>query len=145
MPLISGKEWSYYRDKVSKPVSYTISKDEIEESARQFNELMKNSPLKPIKKQDLYKPTKVIFSNDVTVCWFADGKKEMVKCTEFDRYSAEAGVAMCIAKHIFGSRNQFKKFVEAEYDKSIDHLAEKAKRNLKKQKKKELNADGNND
>lgn len=66
---------------------------------------------------------KVIFSNPATIVFWADGTKTVVKCQESDEYSKETGLAMAIAKKVFGNKGNFnevfKKFIP-EYGKGED-------------------------
>jgi hypothetical protein len=58
---------------------------------------------------------KVIFSDPATIVFWADGTKTVVKCQEGDAYSKETGLAMAIAKKVFGNKSNFnevfKKFI----------------------------------
>lgn len=58
---------------------------------------------------------KVIFSDPATIVFWADGTKTVVKCQEGDEYSKETGLAMAIAKKVFGNKGNFnevfKKFI----------------------------------
>lgn len=66
---------------------------------------------------------RVIFSNPATIVFWADGTKTVVKCQEGDEYSKETGLAMAIAKKVFGNKGNFnevfKKFIP-EYGKGED-------------------------
>lgn len=149
--ITDRKKWEEHNKRLLKGKTYKGKLDGSQET-KLFHDAFDDVILPEIVKEGVFqklygmmpvqdqRPTKVIFSGDMTICWFKDGSKEMVKCLDFDEFDAEKGVAMCIAKHIFGSRNQFKKFVETEYDKSIDHNVEKAMRRIHKQRTKELEA-----
>ncbi len=50
-----------------------------------------------------YEPTKVIFNNPATICFWPNGSKTVVKCHEGDTYSKQMGLLMCIAKHYYGN------------------------------------------
>ncbi len=54
---------------------------------------------------------KVIFNPPATVVYFKDGSKVVVKTTEDDVFNPEVGLAMAIVKRIFGSRSNYKKFI----------------------------------
>ena len=60
-------------------------------------------------------PIKIIFNPPATICIFPDGERVVVKCTEGDTFSKQAGVAMCIIKRMFGSRANFKRLVDSGY------------------------------
>jgi len=61
-------------------------------------------------------PTKVIFNNRATVCYFPDGDKVVVKAAPDEQFIKEIGVAMCIIRKLFkGNRTAFLKLVENAY------------------------------
>jgi len=66
------------------------------------------------KKSDLV-PTKIIYNDKTTVCYFKDGSKEMVHCAEDEQFVKEVGVMSCIMKKLFDSRNDFKRLVNSGY------------------------------
>lgn len=47
----------------------------------------------------------------VVVVRFVDGGKEIVKCGEHDEFDVSVGVALGIARHLFGNHTQFYKHV----------------------------------
>lgn len=66
---------------------------------------------------------RVIFNAPATIVFWADGTKTVVKCQEGDTYSKETGLAVAIAKKVFGNKGNFnevfKKFIP-EYGKDED-------------------------
>lgn len=53
-------------------------------------------------------PTKVVFDNPVTVVFFSDGSKQVVKIREEDEFNEELGLAMALArKALKGNGSQF--------------------------------------
>lgn len=72
------------------------------------------SPSMQFKKSDLI-PTKIIYNNKTTVCYFKDGSKEVVHCAEDEQFVKEVGVMSCIMKKLFSSRNDFKRLVNSGY------------------------------
>jgi hypothetical protein len=85
-----------------------------------------------------FKPERITFSGLTTVVFWKDNSKTIVKCSCSDVYDREHAVAMAIAHKMFGSKNQFKKFVSSGYvamtleeeenrkmEKSIKKLEEK--------------------
>ena len=52
----------------------------------------------------LPEPKTVIFHPPATIVYWEDGEKTVVKCMEGDEFSPEVGLAMCLAKYIFGKR-----------------------------------------
>jgi len=58
----------------------------------------------------------VIFNPPATVVFWSDGTKTVVKCGDMDLYSRETGLAMCIAKKVYGNKgsyfNEFKKWIK---------------------------------
>ena len=69
---------------------------------------------KQFKKSDLI-PTKIIYNNKTTVCYFKDGSKEVVHCAEGEEFVKEVGVMSCIMKKLFSTRNEFKRLVNSGY------------------------------
>lgn len=59
-----------------------------------------------------FKPERIVFNEKTTVLFWKDKSKTIVTCGENDVYDSEHGVAMAIAHKMFGSKNQFKKFVK---------------------------------
>lgn len=59
---------------------------------------------------------RVIFNNPATIVYWDDGTKTVVKCQDGDTYSQETGLAMAIAKKVFGNNSSynevFKQWVE---------------------------------
>ena len=55
---------------------------------------------------------KVIFNNPATIVIFEDGTKVVVKTTDGDEFQPEIGFAMAVMKKLFGSRGQYKKFID---------------------------------
>jgi hypothetical protein len=55
-------------------------------------------------------PTKVIYNNPLTICYFPDGTRVIVRCAEDEEYIKETGVMACITKKVM-SRSAFKKLV----------------------------------
>ena len=43
---------------------------------------------------------------------FADGEKQIVKCSPNDEFDAEIGVALALARYYFGSKTQLRKFIQ---------------------------------
>ena len=66
---------------------------------------------------------KVKFNGPATIVFWADGTKTVVKCQDGDDYSEEVGLAMCIAKKVFGNTSKyndiFKKWCHS-YDTETD-------------------------
>lgn len=52
----------------------------------------------------LPEPKTVIFHPPATIVYWEDGEKTIVKCMEGDEFNPEVGLAMCLAKYIFGKR-----------------------------------------
>ena len=58
---------------------------------------------------------KVIFNDPVTIVFWGDGTKTVVKCQDGDTFDKELGLAMAICKKHFGNKgrynNEFKKWI----------------------------------
>lgn len=68
----------------------------------------------------------VIFNDPATIVIWEDGTKTVVKCQEYDRYSKETGLALCIAKKSLGNmgnfNNVFKKWIPEEKSEENENL-----------------------
>jgi hypothetical protein len=60
-------------------------------------------------------PVKIIYNKKTTICIWEDGSKTVVHCGENEEPFDENGVAMCVAKKVFGSRMKFLKAVNKGY------------------------------
>ena len=62
-----------------------------------------------------HKIKKVIFNNPATIVFWKDGTKTVVKCGKNDIYDKEKGLALCIAKKLYGNKYRwydiFKKWI----------------------------------
>jgi hypothetical protein len=86
-----------------------------------------------------FKPERIMYSGNVTICFWKDGTKTVVKTNE-EPFVKEHGVAMAIVKHLYGSRSQFLKAVKNGYDpveEAKKRAEEKKKKLEEKNKKKE--------
>jgi len=68
----------------------------------------------PFESKDLI-PTKIIYNNKTTICYFGDNTKEVVRCADGEDFDKEVGVMSCIMKRLFKSRNEFKRLVDGGY------------------------------
>jgi hypothetical protein len=67
------------------------------------------------KKNINFVPTKIIFNNRTTICFFEDGSKVISKCMDGQEFDAESGVAVCIAKKVVGDHSKLRKLVDKAY------------------------------
>ena len=63
-------------------------------------------------------PEQVIYNGITTIAIFPDGKKIKARPDKGAKFDKETGLAMCIAKHIFGSRAAFLHAVESANDQN---------------------------
>ena len=73
----------------------------------------------------------IIVNPPATIIIWKDGTKTICKAGDGEEYDEEVGVAMCIAKKYFGSRNQLKKASKKAYDswwKKVTKNMEKVKK-----------------
>ena len=61
-------------------------------------------------------PKQIIYNGITTICIFHDNTKVISRPQKGEKFDKETGVAMCIAKYIYGSRSKFLKAVESGYD-----------------------------
>lgn len=59
-----------------------------------------------------YTPKQINFCGTTTVCIFDDDKIVVSRPQKGENFDKETGVAMCIAKYIYGSRSKFLRAVE---------------------------------
>jgi len=66
------------------------------------------------------KPTQfikhIIYNGITTICIFFDDTKVISRPQKGERFDRETGVAMCIAKYIYGSRSKFQRAVESGHE-----------------------------
>lgn len=62
---------------------------------------------------------KLFFNGSTTIVMWTDGTKTVVQPTEGEKFDPEIGIAMAIARKLFGSRHKFDKFV----DEKVSDLA----------------------
>lgn len=79
---------------------------------------------------------KVMFNTvkGITTVIFDDGTHVMSKCSGAygEKFDPEIGLAMCIAKKYYGSRNKFEKAVIAAYDESYVYNRKRGRKMMKK-------------
>lgn len=56
---------------------------------------------------------KCIINDNATIMFWSDGTKTVTKTTPGDAYDPEIGIAMGIAKKLFGSKHKFDKYVNS--------------------------------
>lgn len=85
--------------------------------------------------QDKFGPfaiSDVIFNNPATIVFWADGTKTVVKCQNGEEFDPEKGLAMAIAKKIYGGKHEyyevFAKFVGRYNKKRFNKALEEAKK-----------------
>jgi hypothetical protein len=62
-------------------------------------------------------PIKVIFNDPLTICYFRDGTRVIVRCAEDEEYIKEVGVMACITKKVM-SRSAFKRLIASGQEQS---------------------------
>jgi len=63
-------------------------------------------------------PVKIIYNGISTVAIFQDGRKIISRPNKGETFDKETGLAMCIAKHVYGSRSKFLRAVEGANDQN---------------------------
>lgn len=62
---------------------------------------------------DFPSPVRVIFDNPVTVVYFSDGSKQVVKLMNGDTFNEEIGLAMALSKKLLkGNGSEFHRLLE---------------------------------
>ena len=57
-------------------------------------------------------PDRVIYNGVTTIAIFSGGEKKVSRPNHGDKFDAATGLAMCIAKHVYGSYSAFLRAVE---------------------------------
>lgn len=81
------KEISFFTEQVSKGLSWLMSPSDI--------------------------PQQVIYNGFATIAIYPGGEKIISRLKYGDKFDAATGLAMCIAKHVYGSYSAFLKAVES--------------------------------
>lgn len=71
-----------------------------------------------VNKYYLVQPKRIWFNGLATTCLFHDGEKVTVKAIRKEEYDKEVGVAMCIAKKMYGTRGEWLKAVNSGNDQN---------------------------
>ncbi len=66
-----------------------------------------------------YWPTKVIHNGKTTICYFENGSKRVVTCSEEDEFNKEFGFLLALAHEVFGSKDKYRQM----YTKKVDKKA----------------------
>ena len=75
-------------------------------------------------------PKQAIFFEKTTIIYWMDGDKTVVKCSDEDTYSKEAGYMLCFLKKIAGNRTtELYELLKPLYDESsVEHVKRSTKR-----------------
>jgi len=68
--------------------------------------------------ENIIKASKIIINGETTVMITPEGKKIISRPGKNESYDKETGIAMCVAKYLFGSRRKFLEFVESAKDQT---------------------------
>lgn len=63
-------------------------------------------------------PNQVIYNGTTTIAIFPDGKKIKSRPDKGATFDKETGLAMCIVKHVYGTRSKFLKAIEKANDQN---------------------------
>lgn len=69
-------------------------------------------------------PERVIYNGTTTIAVFPDGKKIKARPDKEAKFDKETGLAMCIAKHVYGTRAKFLHAVEGANDQNKPEVCE---------------------
>ena len=106
-------------------VDWDTKKSLSQAGAVLFSYITREFNLDQVDRSEVPEIKNVIFNDPATIILWEDGTKTIVKCQDGDEYSAELGLAMCIAKKALGNKGNFnevfKKWlpVESEYPRII--------------------------
>ena len=72
-----------------------------------------------IKNSDI--PAKVIYTGKTTIAIFEDGERIDAVPMPGDEFDEATGLAMCIARRVYGTRNAFKKEIKKAIRQGVQH------------------------
>jgi hypothetical protein len=75
-----------------------------------YNFNSKSPTIEDLKK--LLKPVRVIFNDPVTVVYWSDDTKTLVRCSENEEFIPEFGLAMAFMRKLYPNRGEFLQFLE---------------------------------
>ena len=121
MPIYSDRSKGYKLIVPSNGYTMMFNCINKNDSTTEHSTLIHKSSPKPANYLPEIKNVK--FNGPATIVFWADGTKTIVKCQDGDDYSEEVGLAMCIAKKVFGNTSKyndiFKKWCNS-YDTETD-------------------------
>ena len=121
MPIYSDRSKGYKLIVPSNGYTMMFNCINKNDSTTEHSTLIPKSSPKPANYLPEIKNVK--FNGPATIVFWADGTKTVVKCQDGDDYSEEVGLAMCIAKKVFGNTSKyndiFKKWCNS-YDTETD-------------------------
>ena len=121
MPIYSDRSKGYKLIVPSNGYTMMFNCINKNDSTTEHSTLIHKSSPKPANYLPEIKNVK--FNGPATIVFWADGTKTVVKCQDGDDYSEEVGLAMCIAKKVFGNTSKyndiFKKWCNS-YDTETD-------------------------
>lgn len=123
-------------DTTSKYLASIIAKTNTEEGAREMNKYyIDNNSMNVI----LSISDVIIGKQKQTVVKWGDGTKTIVKCNDEDNFSPEIGVAMCIAKRMFGEnyKSKLNGLIKKYDNKRKEEIKKRQEENRKKNKDKD--------
>lgn len=103
---ILGMALDFDRAKDEEETMSRIAKISLDLIADDFEEIVKNS--------------KIIINRETTIMITPEGDKVICRPSKGEVYDKETGIAMCIAKYLFGSRREFLKFVDKAKEQTPD-------------------------
>jgi hypothetical protein len=78
------------------------------------------------------KPNRIIYNGKTTICYFPDGDKVIVTCSDNEQqFEKEFGVMACIVKKLYGTRSEFLRVVEKGYTQPEPKKKEIVKKEIK--------------
>lgn len=83
--------------------------DGMDEDEKKVMHFMVQKALESTQLADSMRINKVIYNPPATIVLWADGSKTVVKCSKYDDYDAEKGLAMALCKKMFGNDNSYHK------------------------------------
>ena len=93
---------------------------------RNFSLVISFADLKSLYKKD-FVPERVLYHEDTTIVFWPDGTKTTAKTLPGDKFSKDAGYAMCVMKKLYGNIH-YQDFIDNGEDNDNGYIKEKKTR-----------------
>lgn len=118
--------------------SLTLCDTYVKPTSDYLEEILKkeNEHKKPKNKTVKITDVEEIVPGKVVRCTFSDGDVQKAVCCDEDTYTLEAGISICIAKHLLGGTSQYNKAIRQGVDCYNKKLKAEEEKKIKEEQKK---------